>query len=248
MNIKLPLITLLSAYILFLLTTIPAAVVLKNLPENSDITLYGVQGTLWHGKASRLNSDLYTLNNLQWDMVWWRLLAGEISFAVQGYYNQQPVSTHIGLSITGKVIGHDLQARLAAADVAELAMIPIAKLGGSMQLKLDHFSWRNGELPLADGELLWQQASISIAQTVSLGNTTITLQQQDGMLADIHNQGGDLKLQGQATANPSADYKLKLTLVPTRDNNTNLINSLNSFAKKQPDGSFLFESDGKIPL
>jgi len=68
----------LAAYLLFLLATLPAALVARYLPLPTNIAnllkLEGVSGTLWSGQIARLQYASESVNQLRWDLNGWSLL------------------------------------------------------------------------------------------------------------------------------------------------------------------------------
>ena len=68
----------LVAYLVFLLATLPAALVARYLPLPANVAnllkLEGVSGTLWSGQIARLQYASESVNQLRWDLNGWSLL------------------------------------------------------------------------------------------------------------------------------------------------------------------------------
>ncbi len=239
------------SYLFFLVSTLPAKPVLEKLTADSNIKLSNIQGTLWHGKIGQLIIEKrYHLLHVKWDAVLWRLFTGELAANVSAEFEQREIKTEIGIGLSGAITARQLHAAIDSQLLATLLEIPLAQLSGLITIELDTLNWRQGEIPIASGNIHWQQATITVADTVALGNALIQLKEvsDNEMQAEISNQGGNLKTEGLASVNRDASYKLSLTLSPSNSSDRNLLNSLSMFAKKQTNGRFLIESSGQLEL
>ena len=66
------------------------------------------------------------------------------------------------------------------------------------------------------------------------------------LTADIKNQGGDIRINGDAKLIPEADYVINISLLPTATANNNIRQSLKLFAKKQSNGAYLINNTGSL--
>jgi len=242
----------LIAYLFFLIASLPAKPVIDMLTaDRDDIKIDTIRGSLWNGRAEQLViNKTYTLNKIRWNTQLWRFIFGELAFDINAVFEKENASAQIGLGILGNVVAHNIHARIDAETLTDLAKIPLAQLEGLISLDLDTLHWQQGEIPIASGKLFWQNARLTVAETVQLGNVHIQLvdNNENQMQATISNQGGNLKTGGTATLDKLANYNLLLTLTPSSLSSKNLTNSLNMFAKKQNDGSFLVKYDGQLDL
>lgn len=239
------------AYLGFIISTLPAKLVLDQLTLPANIRISGISGTLWHGQATTVQLDAANkLTDIHWNFALWRLFSAQLSIHLQGKFQQQPFHAQLYATPTGKISAQDVRATISAKTLATLIALPLAQLNGLIQLDLDHISWQPKTLPLASGTIHWKNAAVTVAETARLGNIIITLRQknQNRILASISNQGGEIKLHGDASAATDASYGLSLEMTPTASASQNIISSLAMFAKKQNNGSFLLKSSGKIPL
>jgi general secretion pathway protein N len=238
-----------GAYLLFLLATIPAQFITGIISENAPVTMQGVSGSLWNGRAYLITADnSLSLNNTEWSFSAWKLLLGQLAVDVSTQYAGNNIETELGTSFLGRYFVNDLSAALTANDLAQLANIPLAQLSGRITLNIEHAQWKQGELPTATGEIKWQDATVTVADTASLGNVSIILGESDQQLlaAAISNQGGDIKIEGKAELVPAADYSLDMTLTPTATANNNIKQSLGMFAKRQANGVYQVKKSGSL--
>lgn len=241
--------TAVISYLVLLITTIPASIINTVLGDNSPVVIQGISGTVWSGKAYSVQIDnTVNLSKTQWSLSAWKLLSGQVAIQTITHYQDKPIISEIGSSFLGRVFVNDLSAEISADDVAQLAAIPLAQLDGLISLNIEHAEWKQGELPIANGLITWKNATITVAETASLGNINITLgESESGQLkADIQNQGGDIKINGSAELIAEADYAVDIQLAPTASASNNLKQSLGLFAQKQKNGQYTLKKSGSL--
>ena len=238
-----------ASYLLLLIATIPARLITDSVNDSGIVTIQGVSGSLWNGKAyTVLINNNIELKKTRWSFSLWKTLIGKISVDISGQYLENEVSTEIGTSFLGRYFLNDLKAKISAQQVAQLANIPLVQLSGVISFNIDHAQWKQGELPSATGVINWNNAEVTVADTASLGNVSITLRESEQQLlnADIKNQGGDIKINGIAELVPDADYAINIKLLPTASASNNIKQSLGLFAKKQNNGEYLLKHSGPL--
>jgi general secretion pathway protein N len=242
-------ITAIAAYLLILLATIPAKPITELINDNTPVAIAGVSGTLWDGQAYLIRID----NNIQldetrWSFNLWKLLIGQLSLNIDTSFLGETVTAEAGSSFLGRVFINDLRATVSASEVTTLTNIPIAKLDGPIILDIQHAQWKQGELPLASGSIKWNDASVTVAETASLGNVLILLSESDQQLlnAEIKNNGGDISISGNAELIAEADYAADITLVPNASASKNIRQSLGMFARRQPNGEYNIKKSGPL--
>ena len=241
-------VTAIASYLLILIITIPAKTVTGLFDTNTAVNLQGVNGTLWNGKARLISVNNTQLEKTTWSFNLLKLFIGKLSVDIHATYLGHVVRAELGSSFLGRYFVNDLQTRIPAEKVAKLINIPLAQLDGSISLDIQHAQWKQGELPLASGEITWTNATITVADTVSLGNINILLSESEQQLlfAEIKNQGGEIKITGSAELVPEAEYSVDITLSPAAGTNNNIKQSLGLFAKKQANGEYVFKQSGSL--
>jgi general secretion pathway protein N len=222
-------ITAIVSYFALLVATIPAHTVSSIINENSPIKIQGVNGTLWQGKAfSIVINNSTQLQASTWSFNAWKLLIGKIAIDVDTQYI--------------------LNAKISAQDLAQLAEIPMAQLSGMISFNIVHAAWKHGEMPLAEGEINWKDAVVTVAESASLGDLSIVLNESDQqrLNAKIKNQGGDIRISGTAELVSATDYAVNVTLTPTESASNNIKQSLGLFAQKQNNGAYVLKKSGSL--
>lgn len=237
-----------ASYLLFLLMTVPAKPFTDLINKHTDAQVQGVSGTLWDGHANSVRIKDMQLLDTHWSLVVWKLLIGQLAADVEGEFRNNTFATEAGSTITGNMFINDLKTRLSAQDISELAAIPLAQLSGTFDLDIETASWKQGGLPEASGVVTWDQAAITVAQAVSLGKVTLKLTESEEqlLLAEIKNNGGDITLGGTAKLMPDKKYAVDIKLTPSATADANIRQSLGMFAKPQGNGDFIFKNTGSL--
>lgn len=238
-----------ASYLILLIATIPASLITNAVNDRSIVTIHGISGSLWNGKAYIIViNDNIELKNTTWSFSLWKTLIGKISIDINSQYLENDISAEIGTSFLGRYFINDLKAKISAQEAAQLVNIPLVQLSGLISFNIDHAQWKQGELPLATGVINWSNAEVTVADTASLGNVSITLSEseQQLLIADIKNQGGDIKVNGVAELVPEANYAVNIKLLPTASASDNIKQSLGLIAKKQSNGEYLLNYSGAL--
>ena len=238
-----------ASYLILLIATIPASLITNAVSNKSIVTIHGISGSLWSGKAYIIViNDNIELKNTTWSFSLWKTLIGKISIDINSQYLENDISAEIGTSFLGTYFINNLKAEISAQEAAQLVNIPLVKLSGLISFNIDHAQWKQGELPSATGVINWNNAEVTVADTASLGNVSITLSESEQQLlnADIKNQGGDIKVNGIAELVPEANYAVNIKLLPTTSASDNIKQSLGLIAKKQSNGEYLLKHSGAL--
>lgn len=242
-------ITAIFSYLVIFTATIPARTLHVLVSDSPQLSLQGVSGTLWSGTANTISiNNTIQLNDTTWDFSTWKILTGKIAADLNTHYQDNDITTEIGTSFLGGYFINNLTAKLPASDIAELANIPLVQLSGEIALDIKHAQWEQGTLPMATGEIDWNNSAVTVAETVPLGNISITLSESEEqqLIAEIKNQGGDIKISGNAELIPDTDYAVNIKLLPLDSASDNIKRSLGLFAKKQANGEFLYVNTGSL--
>ncbi len=237
------------SYLLFLIATIPVSLITNIINEKTPVEIQGASGTIWNGKANYISIDeIADLNNTKWTVSAWKILTGRAAFQIDTDYDGQKISGEVGVSVFKQFFVNNFSAKISAEKIAELADIPLVQLSGMVTLDIEHAHWTMDELPLASGNIVWNAATITVAETVSLGKLNIALNENDDYLlnADIKNQGGDIRVSGNAEFVAEKNYAVNVKLSPTDSASNNIEKSLSFFAKRQSNGDFLFKKTGRL--
>lgn len=242
------LLTAIISYFVFLIATIPAKPITELINNNTPANIQGVSGTLWSGSAHLISANNIQLKKTQWSFKPWKLLTGKIAIDTKTHFSNNEITAETGTSFTGSYFINNLSATISAREIARLAKLPLAQLDGTIVLDIKHAQWKPDALPLANGSIKWNNASVTVAETASLGNVNIVLSESDQQFlrATINNQGGDIKISGSAELVPEKNYTVDIKLLPTASASNNIKQSLGFFAQRQASGEYLLKKSGSL--
>lgn len=246
---KLILLAVLS-FVFFLLINTPATVIQYIIPASSNPSIkHGtLTGTLWQGHATYVRINQHQIDELNWSFKPWRLLLGQLALGIDASYQQRPVSGDLSVSISRTLTLENVNAKFDSSVISDIAQIPFGQLDGLIQIQLQHAELSQSSVPIANGTINWQQASITVADTADLGKVSIVLAEtaELPLTARISNQGGVIKLDGNLHLTTTGDYKLELNMLPSANAKANIKKSLEYFAERQDNGSYLYNKSGNI--
>ena len=179
----------------------PITPVVNFINSNTTVKIYGASGTIWNGKAINISiNNIAHLNDTEWKITAWKIFTGRIAFLVNTHYDEQTITGETGVSFLKQFFVNNLSAKISSENIAQLANIPMVQLSGMVTLDIKHAHWKINELPLASGNITWNEAALTVAETASLGDLTIVLSETDQHLlnADINNADGDILVSGNA--------------------------------------------------
>ena len=82
---------------LLLIATIPAKPVTDLINSNTPITIQGVSGTLWNGKAYLITAqNNIKIDRTEWSFSLWKLFLGKVAVDVDAKFLDNDVSAELG--------------------------------------------------------------------------------------------------------------------------------------------------------
>ncbi|ELM3616795.1 GspN family type II secretion system protein ExeN [Aeromonas sobria] len=244
----------LAAYLVFLLATLPAALVARYLPLPANIAnllkLEGVSGTLWSGQAARLQYASESVSQLRWDLNGWSLLrlAPEVTvrFGDRNGLNGQGI-----VGWNGAAFGRDLTLNAPApwllSRVPMRLPIPIT-VTGQLQLKVDQFAQGNPWCDNLYGNLDWYNASADTpAGKLDLADPEVKLTCLDSKLVAELKQGSDaVQTMGRLELQPNGQYLFQGTLKPGPELPEQMQQGLPFLGQPDSQGRFPLRYQGQI--
>ena len=243
--------TAIVSYLVFTLGNVPAAKIISLIDKNTQMPakLYGIQGSLWNGSADRLiMQGQPPVDNLQWSLHPASLLLAQISSEVKAQIKGQNIIGDVSVSATGTLQASDVRARIKADVMQELIQLPLGELGGIFIINIESLNLQPEGLPEVIAELNWKQASLTLAETVDLGNVLLTVEPKDDkqLLAKVSNKKGQILIDGNITVDEKKMYTLDIRFTPEKSATKNILQSLKMFARRQTDGSYQLKRKGNL--
>ena len=243
--------TAVFSYLFFMVSSLPASKLISLAKDNKLITaeFYAVYGSLWNGGAEQLNiPNQLPVKNLQWSFNPASLLVAKISSEISGNIKDQDFIGNISVNALGTVEANDVRARIESPVMQELINMPLGELGGIFNLNIQSLILNDAPIPNVSASLKWNNAKLTITETVDLGNINILVKPADEnqLMATISNKQGQLSLAGTASVDDKKLYSIDLKITPETNAPNSIKQSLGMFSRRQTDGSYLVKRKGNL--
>ncbi|QKT03016.1 type II secretion system protein N [Ectothiorhodospiraceae bacterium 2226] len=228
------------AYLIFLIMTWPAhhaygaaRTQLGDMP----LTLHGVEGTAWSGRAALAEMQGLRLEAVRWEVHPRGFVRGALDATLNFRSNEGPGEALVRVHPDRRVQVTDLRARLPMQQVGVLVGAQV-RLGGTLALNLPAAAFEaEGRLRSAQGELLWQNASTAMLPQVPLGDLLVTLQPEGDLLhAVVQDNGGPVTVQGTAQLYEDGRYEFRGRLGTREGAAPELVATLRLMGRPDRDG------------
>lgn len=162
-----------AAYGVFLVATLPAAVVAPRLPAATmgQVTLTDVGGTVWNGSARvaiAARGAAFALDEVRWEFLPSRLLAGRVAFAVKARLGTLKGEAEVARTpLAWRADG--VRAQGDASSIS--ALVPFAAAwqpAGEIALAAESVTW-DGAAASGTATLGWRDASLALTPVRPLG-------------------------------------------------------------------------------
>ncbi len=213
-------------YTLFLLATIPAQQIWQFIPQKNraQLQISHIQGSLWSGKVDSLQLSNLPLGELDWKLNLLPLFLGQIALDMKIRGPLAELQSHITLSIDGSLQATDLSGRIPAESLNPYTLP--ATLLGEISLSIQKFLFQASQKLQLEGEMRWRKASISMLQSVELGDVRLLAKADgNGSVIHINNEKSALGIEGTVKLDANGRYNVNLTLM-NRDSGRKDIRSL----------------------
>jgi general secretion pathway protein N len=240
--------TLVGAYLFFLIITAPAALTFDKLRARiAPLTLSDVSGTLWSGHAGALNYAALRLTNLEWSVHPFGLLLGRLESGLKLDDSALRGTGTLGRTLGGTLYLTDLNgaAELQALQSSGLLKI-LLPVNGQALFALRKLRYTDGKLTAAEGAIEIKNAATLVPQ-LALGDFHLVLETlQAGIKATLSDRGGALRAQGVAMINPDGSYQFTGTFSPRDPNQASLQQYLRMLGPMGTDGRVSVNTSGRI--
>lgn len=243
--------TAVISYLFFMVSSLPASKLISLAKEYklTPVEFYGIYGSLWNGGAEQINApNQLPINNIQWSLKPASLLVAKLSSEISGNIKNQNFIGNVSVNAFGTVEANDIRARIESPVMQTLINMPLGELGGVFNLKIESLILNNAAIPDINASLKWNNAKLTLTETVDLGHINITIKPsgENQLTATISNQQGQLSLDGTASVDAKKLYSLDLRITPEASASRNITQSLSLFSRRQTDGSYLMKRKGNL--
>lgn len=239
----------LLSYFLFLLATIPAQQIWQFIPpqNKTQLQISNIEGSLWSGQISNLQINRLLLGQLDWDLKLLPLFLGQIELdtKIQGPLGK--LQSHLALDTNGRLQATALSGRISAESLNPYTLP--ATLQGEISLKIQEFLFQNKQKLQLQGEMRWRNASISMLQTVDLGNVQLLAKAAgNGSILHITNEKSALGIEGSIKLDARGGYKVRLALMNRDSGRKDIRALLRMLGRADAAGKVHIQRQGQLQL
>lgn len=241
-----------AAYVAFVVALFPADRVYATLKqqmaaEGVTLKVYGIDGTIWGGRAESAEFSRFALKTITWDLEPTALLLGRLQARLDFSYKGNPASVSVGRGLGGKVYMTGIEGVLPMSEVLELAHLAVLRLDGQLGLNGVDLTLDAGKLVRAEGNLAWVRAGTQFPQPISLGDINVALETVDeGVRATLKDGGGPLDLAGEFLLKPDDQYQTKIQLAAREGAQSPLGRYLVLLGRPNAQGKIEFAKNGAL--
>lgn len=205
-----------------------------------NLTLTGVSGSLWSGKAAtaqvRVGSDVLDLGTVSWSLDGLSLLALKVCLDI----DSQNARGQVCRSLTGKNTVR--QAVVDQLPVKLLNPMVGAQLGGAGSVTIQQGRFTDdGRIERLEGNVTWQNARVNVGTGwFALGSYAADIKNNEngGIAGNVFDIDGDFTVQLQGEYTPGQQPQLNGTVRPKEGAERPLVDALSIFTETLEDGSF----------
>ena len=234
-----------AAFLIFLVARAPASVVTRAATGAAPaLSLEGVSGTAWHGRAQRAAWRGVPLGSVEWTLS----PLGLLTLAARGHVTIAGSAMNLQAAVAHGLFDDRLTVRDArgAVPLALLSQISGARGPIDATALLDGVSITvdGDRVTDAGGRVTLAETRVVRPQQVALGAFTLDLSAADGWLqADVNDDGGPLGVSGRVRATPGRRWDIDAR-VRARDPAGDLARALSLLCAPTADGQFALQLAG----
>jgi len=238
-------------YLVSLLFTLPAAMVVSFLPENAGIKLNSVSGSLWQGQVAEISyQKKYKLKKVEWKLDWAALLSLQLKLDLKFNNGAQALSGKgvVGYSMTG-AFAENLLIDIKATELLSYLQLPVAVTAtGDISLIIKSASQGAPYCQELDGYLHWQDAKLKTDMgNIHLDSANIELICVDGLVqAQLQQDSDQLTTQASFVLKDKGVYQLNGAIKGKAKLDPSINQALSWIGKKDAKGATLFKFNGVL--
>ena len=238
----------LLALLLVGVLTLPAATAYAWFhPPQSNVSLSGLQGSIWTGEAASLRVDGHELGRLNWRISPWQSLWGarSLDFELQGPALKLRGTAQAAAA--GEIQLQALQGEVDAAWLAPALAIPELTPAGRLEVEVEQLRLDAEQMPLdIVARLYWREAGVRGRAEAQFGDIEILANGLNGRIgAEVRSvEGADLAIDGRIQL-AERRYQAEFVLLP-RVSSGPLIQALAWVGEPRAEGGRLLKVEGQL--
>lgn len=238
-------------YLASLLLSLPATMVVSFLPEDVDIKLNSVSGSLWQGQIAEITyQKKYKVKKVTWKFDWVALFALQLKLDLKFNNGVQALSGKgvIGYSLTG-AFAENLMIDIKASELLSYLPLPVPITAtGDISLIIKSIAQGTPYCQEIDGYLHWQDAKLKTdLGNINLATVNIALTCVDGLVqAQLKQDSDQLTTQASFVLKEKGVYQLNGAIKGKAKLEPSINQALSWIGKKDAQGATLFKFNGVL--
>lgn len=235
------------AYLVLLVSTLPAALVVDSIQaKNNNPVLSGVVGTVFTGRAARVQLQGIELGPLDWQIRVPGLLLGRLEYQLVFSSERFPGRAIAGIRLTGGRYVRDMAMSLDQ-DFLFNRWSPLeVQTEGRLTVAVENMEFDDGFPSALTGFMQWSDAQLIEPLQLALGRVELVATSEADHLSARVTNNGPTTVSGKISLNRNGDYTLDLYIKPVAAASEELIDILGMAGQLQSDGSYLLSGSGAI--
>ena len=169
------------------------------------VSMRGIEGTVWSGRASEFTTNGVYLSNLTWRIKPFHLFIGKASFVISGTPVSGFLDGEISIGFGGKVSLQNLAASLPLQMIESAANIP--GLRGNASLQFERLELVGGRPAALDGTIDVANLVVPMLSRGSLGGYRAEFfTENKGIIASVEDTDGVIDLAGSLQVDLAGTY------------------------------------------
>jgi general secretion pathway protein N len=224
-------------FIFFLLMLAPAKIIKSFMPQQAQINLDGLSGSIWSGKINQISTANFNLSNVEYQLNPFALFLAKLSVSLK--LSDQDIKGNLAIKLSSNYANYQTieNANLTINSNLFSHYLPMAntQINGEIVSRGLNIIMVNKKPELIEGELRWNQANVNInGKDWALGTLAVKL--------ETDQTNGDIKAQILPTEN-ALDIKGNIKL--SRDGIVEFIGSISTDTEQQLYQTFALFNNGK---
>lgn len=236
-----------ALYLFFLITSLPAKIILSSVTFPKNIHLSSISGTIWSGKAENFKISGIELGSIKWNLHALNLIVGELSADISVLNNKQYINTEISVSYSGKV---ELEETRFLVDLSSLQPLtyglPFSYSGKASGYFPVSFFHKNNYVGV-NGKLSLTSIDMTSPQQQSFGDFVVDFraEKEGATSGQLKDSGGVLNINGQLMLKKNGQLNISAKLA-AREAGSSLEQALSFLGKKDASGRVKFNNSFKL--
>lgn len=212
-----------------------------NLP---GISLSGISGTLWSGRAAEASISGVYLRDLNWRVRLSRLLQARPSYVLDAVIPGGYIDTEVGVSPDGDIHLRDFRGTLALASLQQL--VGMQGLQGTVNADISRLRLSDGVPVAADGFVEVGGLVLPAVTRTSLGSFRADLATQDeGVVASVQDTQAVVDLAGRVLLGRDRNYDFLGRVAPTANTPDKLTQQMRILGTPDTNGQYELRLAGR---